>query len=706
MEITQQLSKTLNLTDQQVTVTLQLLNDGCTIPFISRYRKNQTKGLDEVQVAAVKEGAEKLQEFLKRKEFIQKSITENSQMTEEIQSKIEKATELSQLEDIYLPFKPKKLSKGQKAIRQGLKPLALLLKQAEFDYEIDQQIESFVKGEVKSKKEAIDGAINILSEWIAHNEYVRERIRGQFERHAKLQSKVKRGKDADAQNYKDYFSFEQRLEYLAAHRTLAVLRGEKEGFLNVKIDVDLEKAIQNIERIVGRQYKDNSYKNQIFKEAYKRLLQPSFESEFKKVIKDKADEDSILVFAKNLRQLLLQSPLGGKRILAIDPGFKTGCKVVVLDENGSYKENRVIYPHPPQRKAQEAAQLLKNLVESYKVEAIAIGNGTAGIETEKFCRNLKFKFEVLIFSVNEAGASIYSASSIAREEFPNLDVTVRGAISIGRRLSDPLAELVKIEPKSIGVGQYQHDVNQVALKSKLTEVVESCVNHVGVDVNTASYPILSYISGMGGVLASNVVQYRNEHGPFKNRKELLKVPKMGAKTFEQAAGFLRVSDGTNPLDNTIIHPESYPLAKEIAKSLDSSIEGLIGQSIHLTDNQLGRLKEKYDEYTLDFVLSELQKPTRDPREPRKKSGFNDIRSISDIEVGMKLNGAVNNITNFGAFVSLGIKESGLIHITDVAEGYINDIHEYLHINQQVEVVVKSVDVERKRIGLKLIEEAN
>jgi len=702
MEIHNQLAKILQLKPNQIAATLRLFNDGCTIPFIARYRKNQTGGLDEVQIASIKEQNEKILEFNKRKEFILKSIQESGKLTEQISDKISQAESLAQLEDIYLPFKPQKLSKGQKAIRAGLKPLALLMKQAEFDFEVEQQIDNFVRGEIKSKKEAIDGAINILAEWISQNEYLRDRVRGQFERHARLSAKIKRGKDQEAQNYKDYFDFNQKLEHLAAHRTLAVLRGEKEGFLNVKIEVDEQKAIENIERVVGRQYKENSFREKVFKETYKRILQPTFESEFKKVIKEQADADSVLVFAKNLRQLLLESPLGSKRILAIDPGFITGCKIAVLDENGTFKETRTIYPHPPQKKQKEAVQLIKNLVESHKVEALAVGNGTAGIETEKMCRSIRFNHEVAIFSVNEAGASIYSASDIARTEFPNLDVTVRGAISIGRRLSDPLAELVKIDPKSIGVGQYQHDVNQTLLKSKLTEVVESCVNHVGVDVNTASYPILSYISGLGEALAKNIVSYRNENGPFNNRKELLKVPKMGAKTYEQAAGFLRIAEGDQPLDNTIIHPESYQLVKDVASKLNKKTADLIGLDLEIPEATVIELIEKYDDFTVELVLKELQKPTRDPRKSKKESGHNQLRSIADVEVGMTLNGKVNNITNFGAFVSLGIKESGLIHITDVAEGYVRDIHEHLHIHQEVQVKVKSVDIDRKRIGLSLL----
>lgn len=702
MEINKQIAKSLNLKPQQIEATLRLFSQGCTIPFIARYRKNLTAGLDEVQIADIKQQNEKISEFVKRKEFITKSIEENGQLTPSIVEKLNEAETLTQLEDIYLPFKPQKLSKGQKAIRSGLKPLALLIKQSEFDFEIEQQLDSFVRAEIKTKKEALEGAINILSEWIAQHEFLRERLRGQFERHARLISKIKRGKDTEAQNYKDYFDFNQKLTHLAAHRTLAVLRGEKEGYLNVKIEVDEKKAIENIERVLSKQYKENSFRPKVFKEAYKRILQPGFESEFKKSLKEQADVDSIQVFAKNLRQLLLEAPLGGKRILAIDPGFKTGCKIAVLDENGNFKETRTIFPHPPQKKQKEAIQLIKNLVESYKIEALAIGNGTAGIETEKMCRSIRFNKEVVIFSVNEAGASIYSASDIARSEFPALDVTVRGAISIGRRLTDPLAELVKIDPKSIGVGQYQHDVNQTLLKSKLTEVVESCVNHVGVDVNTASYPILSYISGLGEVLAKNIVEYRNEHGPFNNRKELLKVPKMGAKTYEQAAGFLRISDGNQPLDNTIIHPESYQIVSTIASKINKKIDDLIGAEIHLNDSVLEPIYKEYDDFTVDMVLNELRKPTRDPRRQKKAAQHNQLRSIADVEIGMTLNGKVNNITNFGAFVSLGIKESGLIHITDISEDYVKDIHEHLFIHQEVQVTVKSVDVERKRIGLSLV----
>jgi len=701
MDIINTISKELNLPSDKIQKALTLFNEGATVPFVARYRKEMTGNLDEVQLINIKDKNAYWIEFLKRQQAILKSISDQGILTAELKSKIENTSSLQEMEDIYLPYKPKKLTKGQKAIKQGLKPLALLIKNEQFDFQIDEEIPDFVRGEVKSKKDAISGAINILAEWIGENEKVRGRIRGQFERHATIYSKVKKGKDELGSNYRDYFDFSQRIDRLAAHRTLAILRAEKEGFLRVSIDVDIDKATENIERVVGRQYQDNSYKTKVFQEAYKRILQPSFESEFKKTIKENADIDSIGVFAENLRQLLLQSPLGSKRILAIDPGFRTGCKIALLDSNGKYQENRTIYPHPPQKKTKEAEQVIRNLVESHKIEAIAVGNGTAGIETEKLCRKMYANSDVKIFSVNEAGASIYSASEIAREEFPNLDITVRGAISIGRRLMDPLAEFVKIDAKSIGVGQYQHDVNQPLLKQKLSEVVESCVNHVGVELNTATYPILAHVSGLGETVAKNIVAYRNEIGGFNSRSQLLKVPKMGKKTYEQAAGFLRIENGDNPLDNTIIHPESYALAKEIADLHNVKLNSILNKEIELNEEKLNGLNSKYDEYTIDFVLTELQKPTRDPRKELKEAKRNDLSSIKDLIPGMKLNGIINNITNFGAFVDIGIKESGLVHLSELADEYVSNVQDYVSLNERVNVTVKSVDLDRKRIQLSM-----
>lgn len=701
MEIVHQIAKELQLKEERIEKVLQLLNEGATVPFMARYRKEMTGNMDEVQLIGIKDRHHYWTEFLKRRETILKSIEEQGLLTDELAARISRAASMTELEDIYLPFRPKKQTKGQKAIKQGLKPLALLIQREDFDFKIDNQAGDFVRGEIKSDKEAIAGAINILAEWVGEDEKVRERIRDQFQRFATVSAVVKKGKDEEGIKYKDYFRYSERYERVAAHRALAIFRAEKEGILNVSIDVDQDRAIENIRRTVGRRYGDNSYVGKVFQEAYKRLLQPSFESEFKKNLKDHADTESIRVFAENLKQLLLQSPLGGKRVLAIDPGYRTGCKLVVLNENGVYQENRTIFPHPPQKNINEATAVLRNLVQAHKIEAIAVGNGTAGLETEKLCRKIFSGGSVQIFSVNEAGASIYSASEIAREEFPKLDVTVRGAISIGRRLMDPLAELVKIDPKSIGVGQYQHDVNQPLLKNKLDEVVEHCVNHVGVELNTASYPILVHVSGLGEVLARNIVDYREANGGFKERKELLNVPKMGKKTFEQAAGFLRIENGINPLDNTIIHPESYGLVKELAKKHGTTVETILNKEVLPDPNKFSELKTEENEYTLDLILRELEKPTRDPRKPLKESRYNEIGSIEDLKSGMILNGTVNNITNFGAFVDIGIKESGLVHVSQLAEGFVSDVLEVVQLNQQVRVKVLSVDMERKRIQLSM-----
>jgi uncharacterized protein len=615
----EKLSKELNIKIESVKKVLELFKEGATVPFVARYRKEVTGNLDEVQLLDIKNRNQYWLDFDKRKESIIASLKEQDKFSQELKTKIDKATSLVELEDIYAPYKQKRLTKGQKAIKNGLKGLALLIKQEEFDFKIEGEIASYIKGEITSKKEALAGAFNVLAEWIADDERLRNRIREQFEKFATITASLKKGKEEEAAKYKDYFNYSERIDRVAAHRTLAILRAEKEGFLKVQIEVDKQRALDNIDRAVSRFYAENSFRDKIYQEAYKRCLQPTFEAEIKRSIKELADTESIKVFAENLRQLLFQSPLGAIPMLAIDPGYRTGCKVAVLSSSGEYLENRTIFPHAPQKKPKEASQALRNLAESHKVKAIAVGNGTAGLETEKLCRSIFKSTDIQVFSVNEAGASIYSASSIAREEFPTLDITVRGAISIGRRLMDPLAELVKIDPKSIGVGQYQHDVNQLQLKNKLDEVVEHCVNHVGVELNTASFPILSHVSGLSLNLAKNIVSYRNEIGGFKERKQLLNVPKMGKKTFEQAAGFLRIEDGSNPLDNTIIHPESYSLAKEILKASKLKL-ALIGKSkIEIDDTTIEAFKASHGEFTIDQIIKELQRPTRDPRAPLQES---------------------------------------------------------------------------------------
>jgi uncharacterized protein len=702
MNIVAQISSELNISSKSIDKVLALFAEGATVPFVARYRKEATGNLDEVQLVQIKDRYSYWDGFLKRKETVLQAIESQGQLTHELKRKIEEVNSLVDLEDLYLPYKQKRKSKGQKAIDQGLKPLAIFIQQQRSDSAIEDKALSFVKGEVEDEQEALEGAVSILSEWIAEDKYVRDRLRAQFQRFGIATAKVKKGKKEEGEKYKDYFDFSERIERIAAHRVLALFRAEKEGFLNFSIEVDEEKTIENIERVISKNYSNNSYVDKAVAEAYKRVLQPNFESEVKKDLKEKADVDSISVFAENLKQLLLQSPLGAKNTLAIDPGFRTGCKVAVLNRNGDFIDNTTIYPHPPQNQLNETEHNLQSLVKKYQIEAIAIGNGTAGLETEKLCRKLFKGMGIQVFSVNEAGASIYSASEIAREEFPTLDLTVRGAISIGRRLMDPLAELVKIDAKSIGVGQYQHDVNQPLLKQKLTEVVESCVNHVGVELNTASYPILSYVSGLGPTLAKNIVQYREENGNFTQRKQLLKVPKMGAKTYEQAAGFLRIENGDNPLDNTIIHPETYGIVDELAKLNQTKAANLIGQQ-NISKESLEALKSKYDAFTLSFILKELQKPTIDPREALEEAVYNDINTIEDLQEGMVLSGTINNITNFGAFVNIGIKESGLVHVSQVSNTFVTNIQDVIKLNQQVDVKVISVDLVRKRIQLSMKE---
>jgi uncharacterized protein len=697
----QKISNEIGVSVKAILKVISLLNEGATIPFIARYRKEVTGNLDEVQLSSIKERNQYWIEFDKRKLTIITSIEEQGLLTAELKSRIERCLSLTELEDLYLPYKPKRKSKGQKAIELGLKPLAILIQKERSDDRIEQAALQFCKGEVLNTIDALEGAVNILAEWISENLQVREKIRDQFKRYAITSSKVKKGKKESGEKYRDYFAFSESTNTMAAHRVLALYRAEKEGILNISIDVDEEKAIQNIAWVINRNYARNSYSSKAIKEAYKRVLQPSFESELKKESKEKADRESIKVFAENLKQLLLQSPLGSKNIVAIDPGFRTGCKVAVLNRNGDFVSSTTIFPHPPKNNKIEASKSLKHIVDQYSIEAIAVGNGTAGLETEIFCKELFEGSKIQVFSVNEAGASIYSASEIAREEFPELDLTIRGAISIGRRLMDPLAELVKIDAKSIGVGQYQHDVNQVLLKDKLGEVVEHCVNHVGVELNTASYPILSYVSGLGPTLAKNIVEYRIKNGAFKERKQLLKVAKLGGKTFEQAAGFLRIENGKNPLDNTIIHPESYSIAQELAKDNNCSINDLLEHRVTLSENLIQVAKEKYNAMRIDFIVKELQKPTRDPRSLLTENEGNEVRSIEELEVGMVLNGSINNITNFGAFVNIGIKESGLVHVSEISNTFVQDIQEVLSLNQQVKVKVITVDIERKRVALSM-----
>ena len=689
------------ISEKQISSTLHLLGEGATIPFISRYRKEATGGLDEVQI---EEQHDKLCDIAKRKETILGTITEQGKLTAELKKRINDTWNPTELEDIYLPYKPKRKTRAEAARQKGLEPLAtLLLLQRENN--LSARAASFVKGEVKDVEDALKGARDIIAEQVNEDERARNAVRNQFSRQAEINAKVVKGKEEEAAKYRDYFDFSEPLKRCTSHRLLAIRRAEAEGLLKVSITPDDEACIERLERQFVRG--NNECSEQVSEaaiDAYKRLLKPSIETEFAAQSKEKADDEAIRVFTENLRQLLLAAPLGQKRVLAIDPGFRTGCKVVCLDAQGNLLHNENIYPHPPVGKTGEAASKLRKMVEAYQIEAISIGNGTASRETEDFINQQTFDRQIPVFVVSEQGASIYSASKIARDEFPDYDVTVRGAVSIGRRLMDPLAELVKIDPKSIGVGQYQHDVDQTKLKKALDQTVENCVNLVGVNLNTASSHLLTYISGLGPQLAQNIVNYRAENGAFNSRKELMKVPRMGAKAFEQCAGFLRIPGAKNPLDNTAVHPESYHIVEQMAKDLKCTVNELIA------DKELRR-KINISNYvtpvvglpTLQDIMQELEKPGRDPRKTIKVFEFDkNVRTIADLREGMILPGIVGNITNFGAFVDIGIKENGLVHLSQLAERYISDPTEIVSIHQHVMVRVMNVDTDRKRIQLSMI----
>ena len=692
------------ISEKQISSTLHLLGEGATIPFISRYRKEATGGLDEVQIEQIKEQHDKLCDIAKRKETILGTITEQGKLTAELEKRINDTWNPTELEDIYLPYKPKRKTRAEAARQKGLEPLAtLLLLQRENN--LSARAASFVKGEVKDVEDALKGARDIIAEQVNEDERARNAVRNQFSRQAEINAKVVKGKEEEAAKYRDYFDFSEPLKRCTSHRLLAIRRAEAEGLLKVSITPDDEACIERLERQFVRG--NNECSEQVSEaviDAYKRLLKPSIETEFAAQSKEKADDEAIRVFTENLRQLLLAAPLGQKRVLAIDPGFRTGCKVVCLDAQGNLLHNENIYPHPPVGKTGEAASKLRKMVEAYQIEAISIGNGTASRETEDFINQQTFDRQIPVFVVSEQGASIYSASKIARDEFPDYDVTVRGAVSIGRRLMDPLAELVKIDPKSIGVGQYQHDVDQTKLKKALDQTVENCVNLVGVNLNTASSHLLTYISGLGPQLAQNIVNYRAENGAFNSRKELMKVPRMGAKAFEQCAGFLRIPGAKNPLDNTAVHPESYHIVEQMAKDLKCTVNELIA------DKELRR-KINISNYvtpvvglpTLQDIMQELEKPGRDPRKTIKVFEFDkNVRTIADLREGMILPGIVGNITNFGAFVDIGIKENGLVHLSQLAERYISDPTEIVSIHQHVMVRVMNVDTDRKRIQLSMI----
>lgn len=699
------ISQSLAIPEKQVTRTVELLDDGATIPFISRYRKEATGGLDEVKIGEIKQLYEKYLEVSRRKETIANSIEEQGKMTPELKSRIENTWDATELEDIYLPYKPKKQTRAEIARKKGLESLAKIL-MAQHESDIYGKAKSFVNEEVKDADEALQGARDIIAEWVNENESARNSVRNIFRREALISSKLIKGKEEEGAKYRDYFDFNEPLSKCSSHRLLAIRRGEAEGILRVNISPNDENSLETLNRRFVKGKNTSSEQVEIaVKDGYKRLLKPSIETEFAALSKEKADAQAIKVFAENLKQLLLAPPLGQKRVLGIDPGFRTGCKVVCLDAQGTLLHNETIYPHPPQKERSQSRAKLISLVSSYAIDAIAIGNGTAGRETEEIVSNIPFDRDIQIFAVSEDGASIYSASKIAREEFPDYDVTVRGAVSIGRRLVDPLAELVKIDPKSIGVGQYQHDVNQTELKNSLDQTVENCVNKVGVNLNTASKHLLTYVSGLGPSLAQNIVDYRTKNGAFKSRRELLRVPRLGEKAFEQAAGFLRITDAENPLDNSAVHPESYPIVETMAKDLNCKVTDLI------RDKDL-RNKIKLEKYitaktgmpTLLDIMEELDKPGRDPRQSIKVFEFDpNVRTIEDLREGQILPGIISNITNFGCFVDIGIKEKGLVHVSNMANRYISNPSEVVSLHQHVRVKVLGIDLERKRIQLRLKE---
>lgn len=697
------IAKSLNISQKNVESTVKLLGDGATIPFISRYRKEATGGLDEVQIANIKEMNEKLLELEKRKEFIIKSISEQEKLTPELETHISESWDSTEIEDIYLPFKPKRQTRAEKARKKGLEGLAKWLMDQQSG-SVSSKASEFINDEVSDVEDALQGARDIIAEWVNEDARARQIVRNIFSREAVITSKVVNGKEQEGEKYADYFDFAAPLAKCPSHRLLAIRRGESEGFLRVSISADEDKCL---DRLVPRYAKNDTeaadHVEDAVTDAYKRLLKPSIETEFAALSKEKADESAIAVFAENLRQLLLSPPLGQQRILGIDPGFRTGCKLVCLDEQGNLLHNETIYPHPPQNEFSKAGNKVVKMVSTYKIDAIAIGNGTASRETERFITNLRYEKEVKVFVVSENGASVYSASKIAREEFPDYDVTVRGAVSIGRRLSDPLAELVKIDPKSIGVGQYQHDVDQNKLKRSLDQTVESCVNLVGVNLNTASKHLLTYVSGLGDSLAQNIIDYRSENGPFQSRKELKKVPRLGPKAFEQSAGFLRIPDAKNPLDNSAVHPESYTIVEKMAKDLNTTVKELINNKSLIDSIETNKYKtDSVGEETLTDILQELEKPGRDPRSKVQVLEFDpNIRTINDLKEGMILPGIVTNITNFGCFVDVGIKENGLVHISEMANRFISNPSEVVSLHQHVNAKVLSVDLERKRIQLSL-----
>lgn len=697
------ISAELSIKNWQVSNVARLIDEGATIPFISRYRKEQTGSLDEVAVATVKEKLAKFEELEKRKQTVLTTIEEQGKLTPELKQRIEGCFDSTELEDIYLPYKPKRRTKATIAKERGLEPLATLIMR-QLDKDIESKAERFLTDDVPTVADALQGARDIIAEWVSESEKARNVVRRHFSRFAIIKSKVVKGKETDGVKYSDYFAWEEEVRRCASHRFLAMRRGQEEGFLKVSIVPPSEPVVEDIEKAFVKGKGEAALQVELaVADSYKRLLEPSIENEFTASLKEKADEEAIRVFAENLRQLLLAAPLGQKTVLAIDPGYRTGCKVVCLDAQGNLIHNETIYPHPPQSEQGKAMSKISALVDTYKIDAIAIGNGTASRETENLIKHTRFNREVRVFVVSEDGASVYSASSVAREEFPEYDVTVRGSVSIGRRLMDPLAELVKIDPKAIGVGQYQHDVDQGKLKAGLDQVVESCVNHVGVNLNTASKHLLTYVSGLGPQLAKNIVEFRKENGAFASRSQLKKVPRLGDKAFEQCAGFLRIPDAKNPLDNSAVHPESYGIVEQMAKDAGCSVSDLLSnESLRKSINLNKYVTNTIGLPTLSDIMNELAKPGRDPRQGIKVFEFAEgIFSINDLVVGMVLPGIVTNITNFGAFVDVGVKQDGLVHISQMANKYVSNPADVVKLHQHVKVKVVEVDVARKRIQLSL-----
>ncbi|OIO99676.1 MAG: RNA-binding transcriptional accessory protein [Bacteroidetes bacterium CG2_30_33_31] len=701
----QRLSKSLTFNIQSIENTVHLLDDGATIPFIARYRKEATNNLDEVQISAIRDAYNLIKELDKRRDFIIESIDSHGFLTDEIKNKLIDCNSISEIEDIYLPFKPQRNTKATIARKKGLEPLAKII-MAQNNSEIRNIAERFVgKDKADNVDDAIDGAGYIVAEWINENVVVRKKLRLIFQSHAFMKSKkISTAKD-EQETYKNYYQREESISKATSHKILAVLRGEKEGILRVSFQPEKKIALDFLERyFIKPDSKTRELMSKFIDDSYKRLLSSSLENELRNELKEKADKKAIEVFGKNLEQLLMLPPLPNKRILAIDPGFRSGCKLVCLDENGNLLHNETIYPHPPQKETAYAMKKISSLVQQFKTEAIAIGNGTAGRETEDFIKRIRFNSDVIAMMVNENGASVYSASNIARQEFPEYDITVRGAVSIGRRLADPLAELVKIDPKSIGVGQYQHDVDQKALKQSLDDVVISCVNRVGVDINTASKELLQYVSGLSSSIAENIVNYRKENGNFNNRQELMHVPRLGAKAFEQAAGFIKIRNAKNPLDDTSVHPEAYSMVAKMAKNSGVSISEIIRNNELLDKLNIEEyVNNKFGDFTIKDIIAELKKPNRDPRKKVANFEFSKIaRSINDLEIGMKLPGIITNITGFGAFVDLGIHQDGLIHISQLSDSFVSDPQDIVHLNQYVEVEVIKLEILQKRINLKLL----